>query len=136
LAVADPITESIDRSAAALATRTLQSAVEAHLAGTLSFGPAGTVDVPPAVVRLLRDIMSELSLGHPVMLGSPPEAELSTSQVAEIVQVSRPHVAMLIDKGILRGRREGTHRRARLADVLAYRDETRRRTSLLDAMTA
>lgn len=49
------------------------------------------------------------------------ESELSTFDAAKLLGVSRQHLIQLCDAGKLPYRREGTHRRLALEDVLAYR---------------
>lgn len=47
--------------------------------------------------------------------------DLTTSEAAEVLGVSREWVAQLIDAGKLPGRRVGTHRRVSANDVARYR---------------
>lgn len=57
--------------------------------------------------------------------------------LAKLLNISAPHAIKMLDEGKIPSRRVGKHRRARLADVLAYRDEqyTGRKT-VLDRMAA
>jgi excisionase family DNA binding protein len=92
-----------------------------------------TVDLPPVVARLLMDILKETAAGHAVTL-VPLEAEITTQQAAQLLNVSRPFVVGMIDKGTLAARMVGNQRRLPLKDVLAYKAENRakRRETLRD----
>ncbi len=65
------------------------------------------------------------------------DAELTTTEAAELLNVSAPYAIKMLDEGKIPSRRVGTHRRARLIDVLAYRDEQyQTRKVILDRMAA
>jgi excisionase family DNA binding protein len=85
---------------------------------------ATTVDLPPVVTRLLMNILKETAAGHAVTL-VPLESEITTQQAAELLNVSRPFVVGLIDKGTLPARMVGNHRRLPLKAVLAYKADNR-----------
>lgn len=50
-------------------------------------------------------------------------AELTTQQAADLLNVSRPHIAKLIDEGTLKGHKVGKHRRLNAIDVQNYKHQ-------------
>jgi excisionase family DNA binding protein len=83
-----------------------------------------TFDLPPSVSRLLMDILKETAAGHAVSV-VPLEAEVTTQQAADLLNVSRPYLVGMIEKGTLPARMVGNQRRLPLKDVLAYKAENR-----------
>jgi excisionase family DNA binding protein len=79
------------------------------------------IEVPAELIEVLVAIVQHLKAGHGVTVASL-QAELTTVEAAELLNVSRPHLIKLLDGGALPFRMVGTHRRLRLVDVLAYRD--------------
>jgi excisionase family DNA binding protein len=94
------------------------------------------LDLPPLVARLLMDILEETAAGHAVTV-IPVEAEVTTQQAAELLNVSRPFVVGLIGKGLLASRMVGNQHRLPLKDVLAYKADNRaKRRETLREMAA
>ncbi|MGH2588506.1 MAG: excisionase family DNA-binding protein [Dehalococcoidia bacterium] len=88
----------------------------------------GEMELPASVTSLLRRVVKLLADGHAVAV-EPLERELTTQQAAEILNVSRPYLVRLLDRGDIPWTRTGTHRRVRLRDLLLYkqnRDAERR----------
>lgn len=94
------------------------------------------VAVPSELVAVLRAVVEQLRAGNGVSVASL-HAELTTVEAAELLGVSRPHLIKLLDQGAMSHRMVGSHRRVRLADVLAYRDgQDARSHQALDELTA
>src|ERR1700761_7664490 len=98
-----------------------------HVEAEAANGSRQTFVLPAAAVRLLTDMLVHLADGRAVSV-MPEDAELTTRQAADMLNVSRPHVVKLIGKGALPHRMVGTHRRLLLQDVIAYKARRYRET--------
>jgi excisionase family DNA binding protein len=107
-----------------------------HVQISVAGREATTFDLPPVVMELLVDILKETAAGKAVSLVSV-EREITTQQAATLLNVSRPYLVGLIEKGELPARMVGSQRRLPLQDVLAYKAENRaRRRTALQEMAA
>lgn len=95
-----------------------------------------TVSLPVGALHLLHDILSGLGQGHGVTVLST-DAELTTQQAADLLNVSRPFLVEQLESGLLPFRKVGTHRRVLLRDVLKYKRATdEKRLRALDELAA
>lgn len=107
-----------------------------NIAITRSSGERLEGAIPTFALRLLAQILSDMSQGKPVTL-IPNHAELTTHQAAAILHVSRPFVIKLLDQGAIPHRKVGRHRRVRYDDLRAYIDkETEARKKVLQELIA
>ncbi len=100
-------------------------------------GPDGDgIELPEGIHELLVSIVENLKAGNGITV-IPMHAELTTVEAAELLNVSRPFLIKQLEAGALPYHMVGTHRRLRLADVLAYRDRMDEQAEeALAAMTA
>jgi len=130
--VLDPGKPGMDSSEAARGAAVLgRLPVDARL--TVSAPGLGSVALPSRVARVLGSILHEAARGRVVAVVSTAE-EVSTGVAARLLGVSRPHVAKLVDSGVLPGRRISRHRRVRLSDVMELKRTLERRHRLLDEL--
>ncbi|MBK8102718.1 MAG: helix-turn-helix domain-containing protein [Cellvibrionales bacterium] len=85
-----------------------------------SNGQAEDFVLPGPVLQMLLDILSEMARGNAISL-MPIHHELSTQEAANMLNVSRPHLVSLLEKGSLPFRKVGSHRRVQAKDVLEYK---------------
>jgi excisionase family DNA binding protein len=95
--------------------------------------PSGSVrierlELSRPVAQMLLRILDDLSVGHAVAVHTiaSGEEEVSTSQAARILGMSRPTLIDLLEKGAIPFRKVGTHRRVPVLDLLAYKMGMRR----------
>ena len=123
----DPVEASAAEGSAILA---LAQLLNAEGTGTLRLitERGESVQLSPSLVRVLRRSVHILAQGNAVVI-HPLAQELTSQQAADLLQVSRPHLVQLLERGDIPFTKVGTHRRIRLADLLAYKrhwDEQRR----------
>ena len=94
------------------------------------------IELPAGAVALLMDILEAMAAGRGVTL-IPENAELTTVQAAELLNVSRPFLIGLLESRALPYRKVGRHRRIRMEDVMAYKERIdREREAVLDELVA
>jgi excisionase family DNA binding protein len=85
---------------------------------------------------MLTDMLVHLGAGRPVAV-IPDNAELTTQQAADFLNVSRPSIIKLIEANSLPHRMVGTHRRILFSDLREYKENTgRERRHALDQLVA
>jgi excisionase family DNA binding protein len=101
-----------------------------------SNGESDELVLPGHVLQMLLDVLSETSKGNAISL-SPHHQEVSTQEAANLLNVSRPFLVGLLEKGEVPFRKVGAHRRVLLTDILAYREKTEQlRSKALDELVA
>jgi excisionase family DNA binding protein len=84
--------------------------------------PNIAVPLPARAVQLIHDVLQAMARRQPFSV-IPHEAELSTQQAADYLNVSRPYLIGLLDRGEIPHRVVGRHRRVRFSALLDF--ETR-----------
>lgn len=98
--------------------------------------PQVAVPLPARAVGIILDVLEAMASRKPISV-IPHEAELTTQQAADYLNVSRPYLIGLIDGGQIAHRMVGRHRRVRFADLVAFeRSSAERRKEALAEMAA
>ncbi|MEO0461337.1 MAG: helix-turn-helix domain-containing protein [Myxococcota bacterium] len=107
-----------------------------HLKLAVSKDELADVVLSPAIANTLLDVLRLIASGSGFRL-IPVEADLTTQQAADLLNVSRPFLVKLLEEKKLPFTKVGRHRRIRAQDVFDYK--TRRdakRSELLAEMAA
>jgi excisionase family DNA binding protein len=92
-------------------------------------GPSGlSIALPESVFHILERVVEVMARGDSITV-VPVGREVTSQQAADLLNVSRQYLVRLLDEGKIRFRKTGKHRRLRIDDVLAFkenRDKDRR----------
>jgi excisionase family DNA binding protein len=92
--------------------------------------------VPRAAAVMLAQVMGLLANGQGVFL-VPSEAQLTTQQAADMLNVSRPYLIGLLEAGAIAYTKVGRHRRIAFRDLADYkRHADQRQRQAADELTA
>ncbi|GAA3461428.1 excisionase family DNA-binding protein [Saccharothrix longispora] len=98
-------------------------------------GPDEALVLPRPAVEMFVHVLAALANGQGVQV-VPVNAELTTQTAAEMLNVSRPYLIGLLERGEIEYRLVGRHRRVRFDALMDYmrRDDLARKQAL-DEMT-
>lgn len=104
----------------------LDAALELHQNARLDLDGTSALELPETLLTLLHQVVHHLAQGDAVTVVATAQ-ELTTQEAAALLGISRTYLIRVLDAGELPYTRLGSHRRLRLADVLAYRQRSRAR---------
>ena len=118
--VREPITASADDRAALRAIEALTDAEDGCAEVQLEAAGSAPILVPRAMLELIHDLAYHLAQGRAVAI-EPIDTLLTTQQAADLLNVSRPYLVQLLDRGEIPYTRKTSHRRIRFDDLIAYK---------------
>jgi excisionase family DNA binding protein len=132
--VADEAEAAIAKTAAACLAPAARAGQGVQL--LLREQPNVVVPLPARALEVVLTVLDAMADRRPISV-IPHDAELTTQQAADYLNVSRPFLIGLIDRDELPHRMVGRHRRVRFADLLAYeRASAQKRKLALAEMAA
>jgi excisionase family DNA binding protein len=127
--------------ATAAACRVLRPVAGEDIAGVqMVLADGRAVELPEQLAAVLITAVREAVHGRDLAL-LPRDEEISPAKAGELLGLSRQYVDRLIAEGVLPARRlpGSTHRKVRVADVMAFAGERARRqriiTDMVDTLT-
>ncbi len=128
----------VDTEVAGRAARCISDYLSSHPGEDLIevLGEVGADDalvIPRPTVVMLAQVLSLLESGHGVQI-IPKDAELTTQQAADVLNVSRPYLIGLLESGQIPFRKVGRHRRITFEALMEYKrqDDLKRRAAADD----
>lgn len=128
----------VDTEVAGRAARRISDYLSSHPGEDLieALGEVGAEDalvIPRPTVVMLAQVLSLLESGHGVQI-IPKDAELTTEQAADVLNVSRPYLIGLLESRQIPFRKVGRHRRITFEALMEYKrqDDLKRRAAADD----
>lgn len=135
---ADRMPSDIDSASANQLRKVIASLTEDNEPTTLKLalakGEFAEVVLTPAIAQTLLNILRLIGGGRGFHV-VPVNAELTTQQAADLLNVSRPYVIKLLEENAIPFSKTGRHRRVRAEDLFRYKAQRdRARSDALSAM--
>lgn len=134
-----PPAKAEDREKARISAQKLAKVAQEQRAKAIHLrerGKESVLELPADVFNVLMTVLDHIAAGRPVTV-MPRNAEMTTQEAADFLNVSRPYLIGLLEKKKLAHRMVGTHRRILFEDLMAYKQkEDTRRRKVLDQMVA
>lgn len=93
-----------------------------------------TIELPAGAVALLLEVLGAMAEGRGVTV-IPENAELTTVEAAEMLNVSRTFLIKLLDEQAIPHHKVGSHRRIRMEDLMRYKQKNASdRSAILDEL--
>jgi excisionase family DNA binding protein len=118
--VREPITASADDRATLRAIEALTGEKGGCAEIQLEAVGSAPIPVPLAMLQLIHDLAHHLARGRAVAV-EPIDTLLTTQEAADLLNVSRPYLVQLLDRGEIPYTRKTSHRRIRFDDLIAYK---------------
>jgi excisionase family DNA binding protein len=92
-----------------------------------------TITIPSNILPQLTEILHQIAQGNKIKI-VPIKQELTTTEAASILNVSRPYLVDLLESGKIPFRKVGVRRRILYQDVIAYQEnvDAQRRETLAE----
>jgi excisionase family DNA binding protein len=130
------VADESEAAIANIAVHSLKQAADAGLDVQLVLREQPNVIVPLSALalKMVVNLLETMATRRPFSI-IPHDAELTTQQAADYLNVSRPFLVGLIDSNQIPHRMVGRHRRVRFADLLDFeRDSAAKRKQALAEM--
>ncbi|AMB41609.1 helix-turn-helix domain-containing protein [Paenarthrobacter ureafaciens] len=106
------------------ALKVLRRAVDSHTDPRqpveMTVADGGHLEMPGPAAELMIRILGKMAAGQGVTV-IPMNAELTTQQAADLLNVSRPYLVRLLESGQIEFRKVGTHRRVMAESLYDYK---------------
>ena len=90
-------------------------------------GPDGeAIALTPSAYEALRTVLACLATGQAISL-VPAHTMLTTNEAADYLNVSRPFLIKLLERGEIPFEKVGTHRRVAFRNLVTYREQRRQK---------
>lgn len=120
--------EKLERIAGKLKTSTKEIEISVR-------GEKDDFKIPVSALKHLNTIIDLMAQGKAITV-NPIDAEITTQEAADLLNVSRPYVVKLLEEGKIPFHKVGSHRRIKLKDFLIFKDQYKKdQREALDELT-